>query len=155
MALPKLNERLITKVLQHIKKFPESYEQDIISRECDKTKQTPCGAVGCFGGWAYLLSQPQKKRHQLASNDVHVLQEARKLLGLTGDESDFLFDTTGNSNPRADYKLIQKRLTHIRESRAVAIEKEKLLNKIDQLDEKINNNADMLGSDPIDYEGEL
>ena len=126
MALPKLNEKLIGKVLKHIKAFPRSYEQDIVSRECEVTKQTPCGAIGCFGGWAFLLSQPKKKRQRLAQEqeDEETLPKAAKLLGLTGDESEFLFDTTANYDPKEDYKVIQRRLTHIRKSRALAIKKQ-------------------------------
>lgn len=153
MALPKLNEKLIGKVLKHIKAFPKSYEQDTISESCEKTKETPCGAIGCFGGWAILLSNPVAERAKLAAKETQ-LDEARELLGLTEDESNFLFDTTGNHDPKKDYKVIQRRLTHIRESRAVADRIAKLRNEIDKLgNKKLTHDAEEF---PLfDYEEEL
>jgi hypothetical protein len=89
MILPKLNEALIRKTLKHIKEFPESYDQNDVASECDVTKKTPCGAIGCFGGWMVLLSKPRKARQAFADNVD--LEEARELAGLTSEEADFLF----------------------------------------------------------------
>jgi hypothetical protein len=122
MALPKLNEKLVKKVLEHIKAFPEAYEQCNWARPVERTKKTPCGAAGCFAGWAVLLSAPKSKRHGIAlqaEDDASNLEtEAMRLLGLTENEAGFLFDVAYGT-PKQNYKVIVKRLTHIRESRAI------------------------------------
>jgi hypothetical protein len=53
--LPKLNEKLLAKALEHIKMFPDSYNQQTVTEQVDKTEETPCGAIGCFGGWRKSL----------------------------------------------------------------------------------------------------
>jgi len=115
MNLPKLNEALIRKTLKHIKDFPESYDQDTVASECEITKKTPCGAIGCFGVWMVLLSKPKKERQAFAESVD--LDAARDLAGLTEEEADFLFDTTGSGDSKKDYKTIVKRLEHIRAQR--------------------------------------
>jgi len=121
ISLPKLNERLIAKVLEHIKAFPDSYNQNIISEETEVTKRTPCGAIGCFGGWTVLLNAPKKERPILASSEVD-LSEAGELLGLTRKEQDYLFKGA-SGNPRKDYKTILQRLDNIRAAREVAAQR--------------------------------
>jgi hypothetical protein len=118
--MKKLNENLIKKVLEHIRRFPESYDQNDVARSCDVTKKTPCGAIGCFGGWTVLIGIPKSKRQHKAflidNGNGLALNKARDLLGLTDCEADFLFDM-GSGNARQDYQLIQRRLKHIREAR--------------------------------------
>lgn len=119
MSLPKLNDPLIEKVLKHIKAFPVAYNQNEIVFSTPVTEDTPCGAIGCFGGWAVLLTNPVSKRHKLANslNDAVVLGEAQELLGLTTSEADYLFDAaTGNA--KKDLKIIEKRLKTIRAARS-------------------------------------
>jgi hypothetical protein len=115
MSLPKLNERLITRVMQHIKKFPESYNQNTVADSCDKTKGTPCGAIGCFGGWAVMLGMPMRDRHDNAAHGV-MLDDARDVVGLTEDEANYLFDSA-TGVPKSDYKIIQDRLKNIHNAR--------------------------------------
>jgi hypothetical protein len=69
-VLPKLNDKLINKVLEHITKFPESYDQNDVASPCNVSKGTPCGAMGCFGGWAILLGVPRKQRNELANKSL-------------------------------------------------------------------------------------
>jgi hypothetical protein len=111
-----LNERLITKVLKHIKAFPHSYDQDDTASSCDVTKKTPCGAIACFGGWAVLLAMKKNERSSF-TNEVS-LDDAQDVLGLTGDEANYLFATTGTRSPRRDYRIIIKRLKEIRTARS-------------------------------------
>jgi hypothetical protein len=117
MKFPKVNVPLINEVLAYIKKFPDTYDQNAVANSVPVTKENKCGAIGCFGGWAVLLSMPLKKRHEYA-DDV-TLNKAQKLLGLTPEEGNFLFGGA-SGDPVDDYNLIKRRLTHIRESRCVA-----------------------------------
>jgi hypothetical protein len=121
ISLPKLNERLIAKVLEHIKAFPESYNQNIVSVETEVTKKTPCGAIGCFGGWAVLLTNPKSQRPILAASEID-LSEAKELVGLTSEEGEYLFDVA-EGNSKRDYKTIVGRLNNIRAAREVASQK--------------------------------
>lgn len=117
--LPKLNERLITKALEHIKKFPEAYDQQLITGSIDKTKDTPCGAVGCFGGWIKLLSIPKGARHDnaLHLDENNTLVEAGKMVGFTEQERDYVFATTDHQDPEVNYKIIVGRLQQVRIAR--------------------------------------
>jgi|SRR6267142_4627648 len=112
--MEKLNERLITKVLAHIKAFPEAYDQNDVADSCSVTKGTPCGAIGCFGGWAVLLGFRKSERHDVAQGVD--LSDARDLLGLEENEANHLF-ATASGNPKKDYKTIVKRLAEIRAAR--------------------------------------
>lgn len=115
MNVPKLNETLIGKVLTHIKTFPASYDQDDVASTCNITKGTPCGAIGCFGGWAVLLSYPKAKRAAIA--DSVRLDKAQELVGFTDGEADFVFDATGTGDSKKDYKTIVSRLKEVRRAR--------------------------------------
>jgi hypothetical protein len=126
--MEKLNERLIGKVLKHIKAFPETYNQNIVADSCDVTKKTPCGAIGCFGGWAVLLGIPKRQRSDKV--DSVDLDTARDLLNLTEKEADYLFDESTGS-PRKDYRIILKRLEAIRKSRALVAELLKVTSSFD------------------------
>jgi hypothetical protein len=117
VTVPKLNEPLIAKALKHIEAFPKSYDQNDVARTCDVTKKTPCGAIGCLGGWIVLLSKPASKRQDLA-NTVQ-LSEARELAGLTQAEADYLFETA-EGNPKKDLRTIKKRLANVRKAREIA-----------------------------------
>jgi hypothetical protein len=119
MVQPKINEPLIKKVLGYIRKYPASYDQNEVINSCAvEADETPCGAIGCFGGWAVLLSMKPNERHLYAeSTECNDLAKAGDLLGLTSDEQNFLF-AGASGDPKKDYALIKKRLTHIRERRA-------------------------------------
>jgi hypothetical protein len=127
---PKLNETLISKVLVQIKTFPEAYNQNTVADQTDVTKGTPCGAIGCFGGWALLLQYKKEKRHGVAGMDSMNLSKAQKLLGLTEEEGEYLFDTA-SGNPEKDYQTIIKRLEAIRVARV-------LVKKIVSAQEELN-----------------
>ena len=114
--MEKLNEPLIAKVLEHIKRFPEAYDQNDVARSCSISKGTPCGAIGCFGGWAVLFGYPKRERSDVAESVD--LDEAAEVLGLKEDEANFLFDVA-TGNPKDDYKTIVKRLADIRNARTV------------------------------------
>lgn len=114
--LPELNEELISEVLKHIKEFPDAYNQNCVTACTKTTDETPCGAIGCFGGWAFLLSVPKEKRFSLAGRPSDHLRKAEKLLGLTSDEADYLFDMA-TLNTGTNYKIIVHRLDYIRASR--------------------------------------
>ena len=117
MNFPKVNVPLIEEVLEHIKHNLHTYDQNDVARSAPVTGNNECGAIGCFGGWAVLLSKPLELRHRYAGT-VN-LNQARKLLGLTEGEAYFLF-AAASGKPEKDYELIKRRLTHIRESRCLA-----------------------------------
>jgi hypothetical protein len=143
MNLPKLNDKLINRVIEHITKFPESYDQNDVAMSCEITKKTPCGSIGCFGGWAVLLGVPKKDRQKMAPN-VH-WGTAAEVLGLTNDESDFLFEgATGN--PKADLKVVKERVSRIRETRNTI----KNLKNVERIDILVETSYD--GSTALSYE---
>ena len=118
MYLPKLNERLIGKVLAHIKAFPETYNQNEVAISCKVDAATPCGAIGCFGGWAVLLGVPKEQRSELACTVQ--LDTAKDLVGFTENEADYVFATVyGNHNAKKDYKTIVARLNEVRRARTI------------------------------------
>ena len=114
-----MNTRLINRVVEHITKFPETYNQNIVAEECEISKQTPCGAIACFGGWTVLLGVPKSERHEAAQEHV-ALREAGRLLGLTGDESKFLFDISESDDPKENLRIIKRRLKAINQGRKIA-----------------------------------
>jgi hypothetical protein len=115
MNLPKLNDKLINRVIEHITKFPESYDQNDVASSCEVEKGTPCGAMACFGGWTVLLSDIPKKERQNRVSEVD-LGRAEELLGLTEEEADFLFDgATGTA--KSDLKTVKQRVKEIRKIR--------------------------------------
>jgi hypothetical protein len=114
VKLPKLNEPLIKETLAHIKRFPGSYDQSDVATACDVTRETPCGAIGCFGGWMVLLGAAKTKRHDLAPKVT--LDKAQRLGGFTSQEADYLFDVAGD-DPKENYAIIVERLRNIREAR--------------------------------------
>lgn len=122
--LPKLNEKLLAKALEHIKMFPDSYNQQTVTEQVDKTEETPCGAIGCFGGWIKLLSLPKGERHEQAINlnENDTLEEAGRMVGFTTDETGYVFASTNHSDPKVNYKIIVGRLQQVRAAR------EKILN---------------------------
>jgi len=142
MNFPKVNVPLIEEVLEHIKMFPHTYDQNDVARSAPVTGNNECGAIGCFGGWAVLLSMPLSQRHERANNVS--LSKAKELLGLTEGEAYFLF-AGASGNPEKDYELIQKRLTHIRESRCFAEGK---------IDKSVVTHDKRFGG-PIDYSEEI
>jgi len=128
--LPKLNEKLIAKIIEHIEKDIRRYDQDLVGLKKDtesyyfsdikSNKWAPCNTKACFAGWAVILSTPESKIPSLfqknGSMKGGVLAKARKLLGLKGEEED-LFASTGENSPRVDLKIIQERLAEIRAAR--------------------------------------
>jgi hypothetical protein len=130
MKVPKLNERLIGKVLAHIKAFPGSYDQNDVASSCDVSKETPCGAIGCFGGWAVLLSNPKTKRHDLAEEGYVDLGEAEELVGFTSEEANFVFESA-SGDPKDDYKTVVSRLNEVRRARKLIAPLLKLPNSVD------------------------
>jgi len=115
MNLPKLNDKLINRVIEHITKFPESYDQNDVASPCEIEKGTPCGATACFGGWAVFLAEIPKKERQDRAPEVD-LGRAQDLLGLTDLEGNFLFEgATGSA--KSDLKTLKQRVKEIRRIR--------------------------------------
>lgn len=117
--LPKLNESLLKKAFEQIKKFPEAYNQGIITGTTEITQETPCGAEGCLGGWIVLLSMPKDERHGeaklLDNNDT--LQQAGEMVGFTESERDYVFNSTGEIDPKKNYRIVLRRVQKVREAR--------------------------------------
>jgi hypothetical protein len=163
-ALPKLNEKLIAKVLHHIKTDLRRYNQDIVAErvsEEDAGKDYPaCRTKGCFGGWAVILSTPPSKKLKLFENlerqtdncseKVVDLSDAMDLLGLTPREADLLFDTTGTENPKKDLKIIYGRLHDIRLNREIVALQVYLEKAKEKAANKLKESSDLL--DYSDYD---
>ena len=130
--LPQLNEKLIAKVLKHISKDVRRLNQDtygmlksapIEDRGIAYDKWAPCNTQACFAGWTVLLSTPARLRKTLFDKRTGTMKglpwiRAKELLGLTEDESDFLFKITCHPGPRRDLQIVKSRLEQIREGRA-------------------------------------
>lgn len=91
--MPDLNTRLFRKVHDQIVADPESHNQ------ADFETRSQCGVTRCIAGWAILIDA-----HDKGDNVVSFLNSsaflrsrvspssfARELLGLTLDESEYLF----------------------------------------------------------------
>lgn len=145
---PKLNEKLIAETLRHIEKFPESYDQNDVVRQCQLSRKTPCGSIGCFGGWGYLLQFEKGVRrnqvYKVLNLDTNVLSKAEKLFGFTPDEADFVFDGSETGDPKSNLKLIKDRLALVRIRREAAVETVKAANAVKNYLEKYGNQAGAL-----------
>ena len=133
--LPQLNEKLIAKVLKHISEDVWRLNQNtygtlksapIENREgIAYDKWAPCNTQACFAGWTVLLSTPARLRKTLFDKRTGSMKglpwiRAKELLGLTEEESDFLFTSTYHSGPRRDLEVVKSRLEQIRKDRAHA-----------------------------------
>lgn len=85
----RINVRLLRKIQKHILEEPRRYDQNLWRIEVDPAtnpERPPCGTMACIGGWATALSG--KERDSYLGWDV-----AMRLLGLTREQADRLFDT--------------------------------------------------------------
>lgn len=97
---PKLNVRLIRKVIKHITEEPKRYFQHDFIRTGepggsvaedyfnDTHKYAQCGTAGCIAGWAYLLSAARPNKNAAVCT---IVNKATKKMGITSDQSDMLF----------------------------------------------------------------
>lgn len=133
---PKLNDKLINCVLEHIerevKKGSGAYTQNRWAEIAIGSRQQPvkCGTTGCFAGWACLLSTPLTKWHETFAPDGDIEEVndrynwssvAAKKLGLTGDESVYLFDSA-EGGPSGQLNTIKERLANIRKARRLKVD---------------------------------
>lgn len=136
MKIPKLNEKLIAKVLAHIKKDVRRLDQNTWGErrlpselegpgytQKEYLKEWPaCHTHACFAGWTVLLSTPVKKRNRLfysGEMDSHRTEiKAQKLLRLTNWEAGFLFRVVpAYFDPKDQLRILEARLGTIREDR--------------------------------------
>lgn len=99
------NVELLEKTMQHIMDHPETHNQ--------RMWVNGCGTVGCFAGWACLLS-PEITLEELYftfpdGSQSHTQDAAMRVLGLTYKEADNLFS---EDNSRAMLQLIFKDLVN-------------------------------------------
>lgn len=138
MNKPKLNDKLINCVLEHIerevKRKSNKYDQnnwgvvdwDLVDKavESEDTSidQRMCGSHGCFAGWACMLSMPLSQWRKVidgegTGSNFEWAEEGAKRLGLTPDERSFLFGGTNHKGGKAQLAVIKRRIRVIRESR--------------------------------------
>lgn len=101
MKIPKLNVRLLRRIQRHILAEPRRLDMASWAYHCVGTKKElaalempSCGTRACIAGWAVALGSPAKKTRQramLGDDSVDYYKVAKRLLGLTDDEADFLF----------------------------------------------------------------
>jgi hypothetical protein len=125
---PKLNDKLINCVLEHIEHEVEkgsgAYDQNLWANIRTRGAQVlKCGTTGCFAGWACMLSTPREEwyekfgLHKGWSNDVfNWADNAAEKLGLEEDEANYLFDSCSGSK-RFQLEKVKERLENIREAR--------------------------------------
>jgi hypothetical protein len=81
MSKERLNIELFKKVRRKIKTVPASYRQ---STDAETDQRSPCGTAACIGGWADILSAPNKaERDKRMGGEVDLNRAAREL-GLKG-----------------------------------------------------------------------
>jgi hypothetical protein len=101
---PKPNLPLLRAVLAQIDATPERWDQSMWAL------RTECGTAFCVAGWAVHISHPDaglKFDHYGEAftctlpgfGDVYILDEARRLLAITGTEANYLFSSF---NSRSD-----------------------------------------------------
>lgn len=90
--MARLNIDLLNKVRDKIAATPEAYDQ----RDwCLPSHAAPCGTVACIAGWAAILSGEMsiKEAHRnYSDNGEHVNNVAMRVLGLTENEANTLFN---------------------------------------------------------------
>ena len=101
MRVPKLNVRLLRRILRHIKADPRRYNQGTWGVEKPAEHGgPPCGTQACIAGWAVLLSVPRRNWLRWISRSDEEMKNgekscirarAKKLLGLTEEEAQYLF----------------------------------------------------------------
>jgi hypothetical protein len=143
ITVPKLNIKELNKAVRHITKFPETYYQNDITRTCNVTQQTPCGAIGCLGGWLVLLHHPVQNRHRIAAQGgtwngehfgVKLLgpepSTAQSIAGLSRGEALFLFAGADGEDAKKNIKIIKRRIVQIRKARNKIAELNKFFNSL-------------------------
>jgi hypothetical protein len=91
--MPRLNKRLLNKVIAHILEEPRRLEMNQVlcpARDLirEQENRPPCGTVGCIAGWTYVLS---RKKPRLNIYPGTVWRIAQKELGLSTLEAERLF----------------------------------------------------------------
>jgi hypothetical protein len=135
--MSELNEKLLNCVLEHIEREVErgstKYNQNdwgvvnwsLVAKAeavgedeaCD-IDQTMCGSGACFAGWACMLSMPVKEWRKTMHADAFSWHlEGQRRLGLTHEESNFLFAGTNLSNRQTQLNIVKERVEVIRECR--------------------------------------
>lgn len=112
---PKLNVKLLNKVLRHIKAEPRRFNMGTFGKIVEGEPNAPaCGTQACIGGWAYLLSlkNATPKRwwniiYKVNHEHIDIQSRAQKVLGLTTIEATSLFltCTTDSSFETAKAKI--------------------------------------------------
>jgi len=126
---PPLNEKLIACVLQHIESHPEEYYQNDWIRLAGSLEDEWCGTLGCFAGWATLLTTPLDKWEGIGQHDngwgcCYADTTAQERLGLTNREAKHLFTGVDNAclspvDKRSSIEIIKQRLRDIRIGRGL------------------------------------
>lgn len=110
---PVRNTELFERIADEIEFFPESYDQQSWGTiiEGAKAKQTACGTAFCIAGHAshltgWLPQHPQEWDNVIRPKGdtyLEVSEVARRELGLTQAEAEFLFD--GDWKPKRKYTV--------------------------------------------------
>ena len=127
---PRLNWRLIGKVLRYIKRHPERYDQNTwieygggtrwserAEAEVPIGQPNMCDTVGCFAGWCVMLSSTQREwrrvlRDFLKDDEPDWVYETAARCGFTAVEADYLTNHA-SGDPESDYETIRNRICAI------------------------------------------
>ena len=123
---PKLNVRLLNKVLRHIKAEPKRFNMATFGQVVDPNEPwaPACGTQACIGGWAYLLTLSPKSWKRMLNKaeqgDFDIQERATKVLGLTVEEGKCLFLTnTGDHR----YSTAKAKIDLLKEDREQFVKK--------------------------------
>ena len=114
-ARPPLNEKLIQCVLDHIENQPDEYDQNVWAIINGDEKDEYCGTVGCFAGWACMLTTPTSQWKYLGNWE----NIAAEKLGLARDEHYLFGGVDGANSKAAVIGVIKNRLNRIRRERGL------------------------------------
>jgi hypothetical protein len=104
-----MNEPLIREAVAHIRKYPESWDQDVYEHRSER-----CGTQRCLAGWLLALHYDMDSA-KLAAIDHHGTTDigaaAAEITGLDFDQADIVFYQTMGITDVDEFVRIIERVT--------------------------------------------
>ena len=134
MKMPKLNVKLLDRILRHVKKEPRRFN---MGQWVDSSVTAPCGTAACLAGWAVILGDPKGNTKAVRAKFIHlannqnggtpdtstIFKRAMKALGLTYDEAKGMFLTYTGEDGQAAAQTAEQKIALIKTDRQAFVEK--------------------------------
>lgn len=126
MKLPKLNVRLLKRVLHHIEVEPLRFDMRDYAYDSD---DAPCDTQACLAGWAYILDKGNTKKVRERAKYINantcstIHSVARRVLGLTYEEAQSLFLTEAHTFGKRGVEIAKKKIELLLKDREKFVEK--------------------------------